>query len=39
MRVPWEKLTIVRLHTNVASGGGAHRRVSPQERRQQWRRG
>src|SRR3990170_2104211 len=23
MRVPWEKLTTVRLHKNVASGGGA----------------
>ena len=25
MRVPWEKLTVVRLHKNVASGGGAAR--------------
>ena len=25
MRVPWEKLTAVRLHTNVASGGGVAR--------------
>ena len=23
MHVPWEKLTAVRLHTNIASGGGA----------------
>ena len=34
MRVPWEKLNAVRLHTNVASGGGADRRAPPQERSQ-----
>ena len=38
MRVPWEKLTAVRLHTNVASGGGADRREPPEERHQWWRR-
>ena len=34
-----EKLTDVRLHTNIASGGSADRHASPQERRQRWRRG
>ena len=34
MRVLWEKLTAVRLHPNVANGGGADRRAPPQERSQ-----
>ena len=39
MHVLWEKLTAVRLHRNVASGGGADRHVPPQEHSLRWRRG